>query len=99
LDKPLAVGETRTCTFQLKFGSAAGSSYAFSFATSSNYPDINPANDSATVVLRRRVEAIPLLSPLTMLLLACALAVLAGRFLSVARPRGNARLRVGQDFW
>lgn len=86
-DRPLAVGETRTCTFRLKYGPKAGSSYAFSFARSGNYPDINPANDSATVILRRWANAIPLLSPIALILLACALAALAGRSLSTARRR------------
>jgi hypothetical protein len=79
LDKPLGVGETRTCTFRFSLGSAAPARYEFRFATSGNYPDINPANDSASVFLRRHVEAIPLLSPLTMIVLALVLAAFASR--------------------
>jgi hypothetical protein len=79
LDKPLGVGETRTCTFRFSLGSAAPARYEFRFATSGNYPDINPDNDSASVFLRRRVETIPLLSPFNRVLLALALAALASR--------------------
>jgi hypothetical protein len=79
LDRPLGVGETRTCTFRFNLGSAAPVRYEFRFATSGNYPDINPDNDSASVFLRRRVEAIPLLSPFNRVLLALLLATFASR--------------------
>lgn len=67
--QPLNVGETRTCHFQFALTSRAPAVVRFSFMVSSYFADENPNNDSATVVLQRAVQAVPTLSPTTLLLL------------------------------
>ncbi|HET6546353.1 MAG TPA: IPTL-CTERM sorting domain-containing protein [Rhodanobacteraceae bacterium] len=83
LQGPLAVGETRSCHIQLSVGNLP-EVFLFSFFVSPYFQDINPANDRATVYLRRgpapEAAPIPTLSPTAACLLATLLASMAGFF-------------------
>jgi hypothetical protein len=68
--QPLNVGETRTCHFQFALTSSAPALVRFSFLLSSFFSDVNPNNDSATVILQRAPHPIPTLSSPSLLLLA-----------------------------
>lgn len=67
---PFAVGDTRTCQITLGLSSSAPLMLPFTFGLAHQFVDLNPANDSATVVLRRAVVSIPAMSRITLLLLA-----------------------------
>jgi hypothetical protein len=92
---PLEVGETRICHIQLFLTESAPTAFPFGFHLLARYEDIDPTNDSATVVLRRVVDAatpIPGLSWTTRLALlglltACAGAALPGSMLRVEQAR------------
>jgi len=73
----LAVGETRTCHFQMALTASSPPSYAFGFGLPPEFVDLELSNDNATVVLRRTVAPIPALSTGFMLLLATLLAAAA----------------------
>jgi hypothetical protein len=55
----LAVGQTRTCTLTFAMTAHAPDVYPFRFYIPDYFQDINPANDSATVYLRRVPTAPP----------------------------------------
>ncbi len=77
----LAVGETRVCPITLTLTSQAPPTMQFSFGLPYFITDLNPANDSATVTLRRAIAAaapIPALSPATLLVLTALLAACGG---------------------
>jgi hypothetical protein len=84
--QPLAVGETRTCRFQLVLMADAPQVTPFSFGVSTFYSDINSANNIATVYLQRAITAVPLLGRSAILLL-IALVSLAGAVGAGARAR------------
>jgi hypothetical protein len=80
----LAVGESRTCHITLAMTNQMPAVWPFSFAIPPFIEDINPANNSATVILRRGdIEplAIPMLSPLFLLILTIGFTTLAGHAL------------------
>ncbi|HET6545212.1 MAG TPA: hypothetical protein VFG55_00525 [Rhodanobacteraceae bacterium] len=83
LQGPLAVGETRSCHIRLVMGNLPAV-FAFSFFVSPYFQDINPANDRATVYLRRgatpAATPIPTLSRAAASLLAALIALMAGFF-------------------
>jgi hypothetical protein len=79
---PMSVGETRTCRIILPVSSQAPASWMFAFGVASFYLDINPANNSASVTLRRALGAttpipVPALSPIALILLVGLLAMIA----------------------
>lgn len=78
---PLLVGESRTCRITLALTSQAPPVWPFGFSLRTYlFEDINPANNTSTVVLRRGEIApasIPMLSPTLLVLLAIALATTA----------------------
>ena len=78
---PLLVGESRTCRFTLALTSQAPPVWPFGFGLRTYlFEDINPANNTSTVILRRgdiAPVAIPMLSPTVTLLLALAMAASA----------------------
>jgi len=86
--QPLAVGETRTCYFQLVLMADAPAVTPFTFGVSTYFSDINPSNNSATVYLRRAVPSIPLLGMSGMLLLVMMVAM-AGA-VTLGRRRSSA---------
>jgi hypothetical protein len=71
--QPLAVGESRTCHFQLTLMADAPPVTAFTFRVSTYFSDINASNDSATVYLTRAIPTTPSLGVTTMLLLAATI--------------------------
>lgn len=77
---PLAVGETRTCHFQLALTAQAPAVMPYSFGLPSGISDPNPSNDRATVQLQQAPppppESILTLSPAMLLLLAVSLAAI-----------------------
>ena len=79
----IAVGETRICHLTLALTAQAPAVMPLCFGLPSYYVDINPSNDSATVLLQQVVPSIPALSAAMLLLLAGVLAVIA----AVARRR------------
>jgi hypothetical protein len=92
---PLAVGETRTCGFQIALTQYAPSPYTFSFRLTpdSFYIDPNPSNDTATVVLQRAAVApnpVPALSTAMLCLLAGLSAGLAAQTLRSRRRRTSS---------
>jgi hypothetical protein len=76
--QPLNPGETRTCHFQMALTPAAPAAIPFSFGLSTYFTDINPGNDTGTVILQRAIEPIPALSPAMLLLLAGLMAASTG---------------------
>jgi hypothetical protein len=66
---PLAVGETRTCHFQLTMTAYAPPVTPFSFGVSGYDPDLNPANSNATVNLSLAIPAVPSLDGTAAMLL------------------------------
>jgi len=84
-------GDVLTCHFQMALTQQAPAVVSFSFGVSSYFTDINPANDNATVVLRRAVTQIPALStPTLLLLIALLLAVASPNLLPQHRKRAIA---------
>lgn len=81
---PFAVGDTRTCEITLALSSSAPQALPFTFGLAHQFADVNPANDSATVVLRRPVTSIPALSRAMLLLL-------AGLLIATACARPSSR--------
>jgi hypothetical protein len=78
----LDVGETLTCRFGMALTETAPATYPFSFDLGGSFVDLNPANDTATVLLRRAASAaattpIPALSPFALSLLAVLLVGMA----------------------
>ena len=69
-ENPMPVGETRTCHFTLTITPATPPVYAYKIFLPDYWTDLNPANNSATVVLQRAIPTIPALSPAMLLLLA-----------------------------
>jgi hypothetical protein len=57
--QPFAVGETRTCHFQLTLMADAPAVTPFTFAVSGYDPDIDPINSTATVYLARAIPVVP----------------------------------------
>jgi hypothetical protein len=87
---PLEVGESRTCTFSRPSTSLMPPVWSFSFGLQISYfEDLNPANDTSTVTLRRGTlpTQLPMLTP------AAVLALLAGIVLcaSLALQRRQSR--------
>lgn len=76
----LEVGEARTCHFTLDFSHLAPPVFPFSFGLASYETDLNPANDTQAVVLRRgRLPAtLPTLSPQAQILLGLGMLACAG---------------------
>ena len=79
----LDVGETRTCQFSMPLTSAAPDAYPFSFGLAGFLSDLNPSNDTATVVLHRApsgadATAVPTLSLTSLGLLTGLVALLGG---------------------
>ncbi|HET6546658.1 MAG TPA: hypothetical protein VFG55_07940 [Rhodanobacteraceae bacterium] len=77
----LAVGETRLCVINLPITRQAPATMSFSFSIPSFFVDLDPSNNSATVILHRAdaaVAAIPVLSTAMLFLLAGLLAMAAG---------------------
>lgn len=73
---PMQVGETRTCHITLPLSAQAPDTWTFGFGVAFFYLDINPANNTSVVTLRRGLDparAIPTLSPGVLLLLAALL--------------------------
>ncbi len=66
---PLAVGETRNCEIKLALSSSAPQAFSFSFGLAHEFIDVNPNNDSATVVLRQAIPPITTLSAKALVLL------------------------------
>jgi len=78
---PIAVGESRTCTFVRPSTSLMPPVWSFDFGLlSSSIVDLNPANDTSTVVLRRGTlpTTLPALSPQALVLLMGGLLLCAG---------------------
>jgi hypothetical protein len=78
----LDVGETRTCQFSMPLTRAAPDSYPFSFGLAGFLSDLDPSDDTATVVLNRapsgvNAASVPALS-LSALGLLIGLTMLAG---------------------
>jgi hypothetical protein len=72
---PLQPGETRVCHFQIALTANAPAAYEFDFGLPTSFHDPNPANDRASVVLRRappaaQAAAVPSLSTLMVWMLA-----------------------------
>jgi hypothetical protein len=90
---PLAVGETRTCGFQIALSQSASSPYTFSFGLKPDvfYNDPNPGNDNASVVLQRAAVSppnpVPALSNAMLWLLAGLSAGFAAHALRFRRRR------------
>lgn len=78
--QPLNAGETRTCHFQFALTSSAPAVVRFSLLVPSFFSDVNPSNDSATVILQRAPHPIPALSTPSLLLLAGFLVLVAAIF-------------------
>lgn len=79
-DGPLMVGESRTCNITLALTGQAPPIWPFSFAIPAFIEDIDSTNNAATVILRRgdiAPRAIPMLSPIVLLMLAIGLATIA----------------------
>lgn len=77
---PLLAGESRTCHITLAMTNQMPAVWPFGFAIPDFIDDINPANNTGTVVLRRgdiAPVAIPMLSPYFLLLLAIGLVTAA----------------------
>jgi hypothetical protein len=80
---PFAVGETRTCTIALALSASAPATFPFTFAISHQFVDIDPTNDSSTVVLSRpaaTIAATPTMSQWGMMVLITALIICATCF-------------------
>jgi hypothetical protein len=75
--QPFAVGESRTCHFQLTLMAAAPAVTAYTFGVPTFFSDINPANNVATVYLQRALAAVPIFGRSSIFLLV-ALVTLAG---------------------
>lgn len=80
---PLDVGQTIACSFSMRITDTAPLVYPFSFDLGGSLVDLNPSNDSATVVLRRAggiavATPVPALSPFALCALAALLAGMAG---------------------
>ncbi len=91
-DGTLPAGSTRTCHLTLRLSAQVPAIWTFGFALADLYQDINPSNNSATVILQRAADGavpIPALSSALLILLAGLLAVTAG----FARHRKNAKAR------
>lgn len=78
----LDVGQTLSCSFSMAITDAAPTTYPFSFDLGGSLVDIDPSNNSATVVLRRANEGaatatpVPTLSPLSLAALVVLMAFL-----------------------
>jgi len=76
-ENPMAVGETRTCHFNLTVASGLPASFPFGIRLGSLWTDPNSVNNFATVILGRVVAPIPTLSPLFLAMLTSAIALSA----------------------
>ena len=86
----LNVGETRTCQFNMPLTNSAPDVYPFTFGLAAFLSDLDPSNNSATVILQRAsagaaiATPVPALSPFGLAILAASLMWLAGR---VRKPK------------
>lgn len=84
----LDVGETHTCNFTLALSQQAPSVLPFSFGLEQYDTDLNPANNTQTVLLRRGTQPtiLPTVSSIALVLLGIGMLVCAGLAL---RARGR----------
>ncbi len=95
-DGVLNDGATRTCHLEIALSSRAPPIWAFGFAVADFYFDINPANNSATVILQRAVDGavpVPTLSSALLILLAALLTCIGCAMLRKSAVRTNTLRR------
>jgi hypothetical protein len=74
LDTGLAVGETRTCHFQMMLTPQATPVTSLTFGLPNYFADPDSSNDQQTLFLQRALDSIPATSPQALAILACFLA-------------------------
>lgn len=75
-EPPLQVGETRNCHFAIPYTASAPAEFSVTFSPGSAFTDLDPSNNSATVILRRQesvARAVPASSIASLALLAVLL--------------------------
>ena len=84
-DGPMQVGETRTCHVQMALTPRAAPVVAWTWGLLETDTDPVPANDRATVFLRRAIESVPLASPLALCIATWLLALVGWHALRLRR--------------